>query len=332
MSVWTNAIYRDSTFHDVAKHLSSETLQSEFVLSLLDHDIDNEPGLKAPFNLRPGNIRKQIDDGEVNIDDLVGHRPLDKDLDEDWDEDFEGTFRKADEQQTLQLKDREIEETKRKMFRNADNNSRRIRIPERIPIHKPRLEDDLFANLIKKLPATRYGLAGVYHFVARQYRRMGTFYRGRLSPAYAEGLRSAIEGGLAGSYFSPGPARNYASDYVKDLESIIDPDQHFVRDLIRAAVYSGSRPAKRAREDAQQTSEEFPENPRSASIPFHVCYSAYNLLILQAEENEEELTYCFTDLDIERIKRIWNGISNYRIYLRNYGLGEPGNQQRVPQF
>ncbi len=75
--------------------------------------------------------------------------------------------------------------------------------------------------------------------------------------------------------------------------------------------------------------DEFPTVPKGASITGFTAWSAYNLLILK--DNNTDATFLFTDLEVDRLIRLWNGLGLYDLYLSNYGLGEPddGRHQKL---
>lgn len=315
MSVWTKPVYRDYPFQSVAKHLTKENLNHPFLLKLLDFDIDQVPGLKLKHGLQHGNVRRQVENREVNIINLIGTGPAAKDFDilcqEEEDAGVEEYLRNEEERQERTARQKEdidrvngLSQIQRRELRRAFD-----RKPD-IVVEEPHL-----------------GLAGVYTFTARYYNILTSRMGQHFSQFERECFTSLTEAGLAASYLSARTAREYASNYADAIEGEFKGTQSFIRQIIKAAVWSGTRAAKNQRETNRFSTGEFPENPLSASLPGFATYSTFNLLII-VHRNDGE-TFLFTDVDIDRLRRPWNGLGAQGVYLNNYGLGSERDKRHA---
>ena len=124
---------------------------------------------------------------------------------------------------------------------------------------------------------------------------------------------------------SPSTVRDYAEKYSDNVDRVYTGAHQFIKQIIKAAVHSGTRSAKRARDHAEYAKRELPEVAKSAEIRGFYTYSTYNLLILQDKDTKE--TYLFTDIDIDRIVKLWNGLGLFDTYLSNYGAGNPTDKR-----
>lgn len=320
MSVWNSPCYRDYSFSSVAKHLSRESLKLPFVRELLNFEIDASEGLELKHGLLPGNVKEQVKLGKVDASDLIGTEPVIPSCEERWQTHFKETLDQFLLQDNAKKESKEYREERKAGIEKASETGRRITFCRNQRNSCGQTEDKPFTKLIAKLPKPHFGLKGIYRFTSIYFDRVTTV-RGRpLTDPERQRLASFIEAGLSGSYYTAEPARKYAEKYCEDLGSTYTGCQDFIRSLIKAAVWSGTRSAKTARDGAEFLKEDFPECPKSASIPGFTAWSSYNLLILRDENSDE--VYLFTDVDIDRITRLWNGLGLHDVYLRNYGLGE----------
>lgn len=271
--------------------------------------------------LKPGLVRDQVELGDVKLRDLIGGDTV-RDEEELFsegfevdDKTFEELLRKEDEKITNDLEHKEHRDWVSQLsdIRRRTTKSLFTKNP------KPRPADPLFSQLVKEFPEPEFGLRGVYKFTGKYFIKQTSGVVDARSNITGKHYRAAVEAGLAASYLSPRTARNYAEEYAESLEGEYSNAHLFIRRLIKAAIWSGTGEAKSAREDAECLREGFPENPKHASIPGFRNYSTYSLLILHDEDTDD--TFLFTEADIERIRRLWTGLSSLPVYLGSYGLG-----------
>jgi hypothetical protein len=322
MSVWTKPCYRSYPYQSVARHLGEEDLKIPFVQRLLDFEIDDTPNLILPHGLKTGNVRSQCEDGYVKASDLIGGAcPLEEDKD-DWFQEFDKTFEQNVQNRQLREARETACEERQHLLRSASREDRRATFSKRKRTNIPATADKLFAKLLTPLEEPEFGLSGVYHFTARYFTYITSLDRsGAVLTATDElRLQEIIEAGLTGSYISPPASRKYATEYASGVRRAYANVQDFVGKLIKSVVWSGTRKARQTRDYETETDGEYPAVPDNISLPGFICYSAYNLLIL--EDECSEATYCFTDMDIDRIKRLWTGFALFPVYLEFYGYGE----------
>ncbi len=126
MSVWSSPCYRDFPFQSVAKHLAQESLHTPFVNRLLDFDIDHTDNLVLQHNRKPGNVRRQVEFGDVHIKDLIRVSPAIPSVEEDWEAQFDETFDQLLQQDIARREAKVHNEERRAIITESSTTTRRI--------------------------------------------------------------------------------------------------------------------------------------------------------------------------------------------------------------
>ena len=320
MSVWKQPCYRDDAFQAVVKHLHDTHLNIPVILDLLDFEVEEFGEFPVPSGLKPGNVKAQVEDGYLDAAKLRGSPGLANPISDDAACDTAITIEELDryyDGQDEWFAEREelatrfsTQQIPREPLRSRNLNTRKA--PEEVC--------EPFVKLLRTIGDVRFGIHGVYQFVSESYPRIQEEYGAPTSDRWGSTLRGHIKAGLACSYYSPGCADEYARKSDQALRGSDVPAGNFVRRLVRAATFSGSKTAKTAREDAEADNEALHENPPDASLFGYLTYSIYNLLILM--DDMRDITYIFTKNDIIRIERIIEGLSYFPTYCYSYAWGQ----------
>lgn len=322
MSVWASPCYKGYTFQSVATRVSEEHLNCPFVLKLLDYSVEHYGDFPVPKGVKAGNLREQVEAGHVKITDIISSEPPVYGVIEEWDSEegidrtLEGNF----EQVFARAQDRLKTAARRLELKEGAGSVRRVCFNTKTNFRQRSEEDIGFSRFIGTLPEPAFGLAGVYRFVGNYFGSQRVQYADECKGEFVGALRSAIEAGLGASYCSPGTARNYAERYASNLQRDFESVAGFVRKVIAAATYSGTRSAKRAHNATPNATDNYEEVPASKTLKGFATWSMFNLLILQ--DNNTSDVYVFTEQDVERLRRIWYGLGVYKLYLSHYGSGD----------
>lgn len=148
----------------------------------------------------------------------------------------------------------------------AQNIEQSDKTPRRVTFRRPATcpkictGDKLLAKLLSRLPEPYFGLQGFYRLTSRYFTDLSTLHGGQLDANDGTSLADVIQAGPAGSYVSLSTAREYADCYVRDIGGLQTGVQYFIMQLIKAAIFSGTRNAKRDRDYAEFVNKELPDH------------------------------------------------------------------------
>lgn len=181
-------------------------------------------------------------------------------------------------------------EDRAQIIEQSDKTPRRVTFRRPATCPKICTGDKLLAKLLSRLPEPYFGLQGVYRFTD-----LSTLHGGQLDANDGTSLADVIQAGPAGSYVSLSTAREYADSYVRDIGGLHTGVQYFIRQLIKAAIFSGTRNAKRDRDYAEFVNKELPVHSlvsvfqsKTKDIIFKLscvwsCGSSYPAILSQSE-------------------------------------------------
>ncbi len=114
------------TDHHVSGVYHLESLKVKFVTRLLDFEVDSTDNLVLEHNLKPGNVRVQVEDGHVFVEDLIGVAPAVPSVDEEWTTNFDETFDKVVQQELSKDAEEKFAEERLVILTEAASTPRRI--------------------------------------------------------------------------------------------------------------------------------------------------------------------------------------------------------------
>lgn len=329
MSVWKEACYRDDAFIAVTRHLDDISFATPYVQSLLDFEIEDYGDFPVKEGISKGVPRESIgrtletfrshgtQDAKSEryaIDDLYRMHAPDEIIDEYYNRKRSRLAKQRDDQQRFG----EFKST----GRTFSLSKHQLHPVTRDPVVEP-----AFRLLVQTLPETYSGLLAVYRLANRLQKNASSWHPDARSLHKRKVAADLFIGGLTGSYYSSRRLGETAREIGDATDTLLNQNEHIVRQLITAATFSGSRSGRRAKRDANDAVTALEPVPKEVGIPGFVTYSIYNLLIL-VDENREQ-AYTLLPKDIDRIGAILRGVGRFRAYCKTYALKNPDLNARM---
>lgn len=269
MSVWKAACYRDDALQNIVPHLNDDVLDSRFVVSLCDFDVEPAGDHRLPAGVVPGNLKAQVEGNPQIIRGVTGRAAR------------KGPYPAA------------------------------------------------FARLVKELPEARFGVHGVYKFVAENWAPFtdpapatkvdATFYDTTFAFGYAASYRTARE--------AVAKAKTCRASLAKHVEG---PYQA-IRDLISLGTRLAGKVYKREARFADFYGDPYPivEKDVPRWLRRYDIYWWKSVLILV--NPIRGYCYVLTRDDIDRIERFVLGLAWANFYLAEYSNNSPDLANRLNQ-
>jgi hypothetical protein len=258
MSVWKATCYRDDALQAAARHLRPADLDSDFILSLADFDIEPHDGFSVPGEVCAGNLKAQAEKNHQVLAAIVSFAP------------------------------------------------------------RPDPNRDAFAKLVKTLPAARFGVHGVYHFVADFWHAI--FKPCEVTPTEKKFVQTLTEFSYASSYRTARTGVDQSKTAISSYEKHVAGPKKFIRELVKTGVKATSLSYKRDIKACAVTKDPYPEvpGPKPDWLNIHEVYWWKSTLIIR--HGAKDHCYVLTRNDIERVDKIVMGLAWSAFYLAEYSV------------
>jgi len=181
---------------------------------------------------------------------------------------------------------------------------------------KPDPNNEAFARLTDSLGTARFGIHGVYRFLAANWNAI--FRETEIEQAQGDYFRTIFNFGYAASYRTAREGDGKAQSSLKSLKVHVAGPHQAIRDLIKLGTWAAGKSYRQAISNARLLNEEFPEIERNVPswLKRYQVYWYKSLLFLVTPGTRD--CYVFTRDDINRIEKLVMGLAWCGYYFAEY--------------